>query len=132
MKTVSENMIQAMLEAARTAAGNAYAPYSNFHVGASVLTPTGEIFAGCNVENASYGLTICAERNAIFQAVARGHHRLDAVVVYTPTSITYPPCGPCRQVIYEFGSECQVISTSEGSDPLRATIGQLLPQPFRI
>ena len=91
--------------AARLAAANAYAPYSKFRVGAAILTASGKIHAGCNVENASYGLTNCAERTAIFGAVAAGGPKLKlaCVVVYTPTSKPTAPCGACRQVIYEFG-----------------------------
>src|SRR5271157_3255061 len=106
----------ALLVAAREAAGRAYCPYSKFPVGAAVLTDRGEIFSGCNVENASYGLTICAERNAIFQAVAQGSGPLviTAVVVFTPTSASTAPCGACRQVINEFGPDALVLSVCDG------------------
>src|SRR5205814_4528120 len=98
---LTEAVDSELAAAARRAAGHAYCPYSRFPVGAAVLTDRGEIFTGCNVENASYGLTICAERNAVFQAVTHGQGRLviQAVVVYTPTPQPTAPCGACRQVI---------------------------------
>jgi cytidine deaminase len=118
--------------AARTAAGRAYAPYSQFTVGAAILTSTGKIYAGCNVENASYGLTNCAERTAIFNAVAAGEKKLKlaCVVVYTPTQTATAPCGACRQVIYEFGPESRVISTCDGRQEIDVSINALLPGAF--
>ena len=104
-----EAVVKKMRKAAEKAMANAYCRYSKFRVGAAVLSKSGEIFAGCNVENASYGLTSCAERNAIFQAVAAGKigkkHKLKAVVVVTPAKKLTPPCGACRQVIHEFCEE---------------------------
>src|SRR5271165_5326716 len=92
----------ALLVAARAAAGRAYCPYSRFPVGAAVLTDRGEIYSGCNVENASYGLTVCAERNAVFQAVARGTGplRIQAMLIYALAQSPTAPCGACRQVLY--------------------------------
>ena len=121
-----------LVTAARAAAERAYCPYSHFKVGAAVLTGSGEIFLGCNVENASYGLTICAERNAIFQAVAHGRGPLSirAVVVFTPTAAPTAPCGACRQVINEFGPEARVISLCDGPVALESSLGILLPQAF--
>ena len=95
-----------------------------------MLTDDDEIFAGCNVENASYGLTICAERNAIFQAKARGKVRIMAVVVYTPTAAPTAPCGACRQVINEFGPDAAVICVCDGPSVLQTTLPELLPQAF--
>src|SRR5258708_5390419 len=105
-----------LVAAARIAASRAHCPYSKFRVGAAVLTGDGEIFSGCNVENASYGLTICAERSAVFQAVTRSANPLflRAVVVFTPTRSPTAPCGACRQVINEFGPECEVLCVCEG------------------
>ncbi|HEX4640002.1 MAG TPA: cytidine deaminase [Chthoniobacterales bacterium] len=104
--TPDDLIVREMQVAAEAAMKNAYCRYSKFRVGAAVLAESGKIFAGCNVENASYGLTICAERNAIFQAVAEGaigeNRKLKAVVIVTPTEKLTPPCGACRQVIYEF------------------------------
>jgi cytidine deaminase len=91
-------------QAARQAATYSYSPYSKFAVGATVVAEDGTLFSGCNVENSSYGLSICAERNAIFCAVAAGYRRFLAVVVYTPTQHATTPCGACRQVISEFAA----------------------------
>jgi len=121
-----------LLEAARQAAARAYCPYSNFPVGAAVLSGGGDIYAGCNVENASHGLTICAERAAVFQLVASGESPIlvRAVLVYTPTPIPTAPCGACRQVLNEFGPACDVVSLCDGLDELRLTLDQLLPAAF--
>ncbi|MBI2515908.1 MAG: cytidine deaminase [Opitutae bacterium] len=116
--------------AARQAAGNAYAPYSGFAVGAAILTSSGKIYSGCNVENASYGLTNCAERTAIFAAAAHGERKLRCVVVYTPTPTATAPCGACRQVIYEFGPGVRVISVCDGKARTDTTIKDLLPGAF--
>jgi cytidine deaminase len=121
-----------LIAVARQAAANAYCPYSRFHVGAAVLTGRGEIFSGCNVENASYGLTICAERNAIFQAVARaaGPLVIRAVVVFTPTAEPTAPCGACRQVINEFGPDAEVFSACDGSAMITKRLDEMLPDAF--
>jgi cytidine deaminase len=128
----SEQIQSDLIGAARNAAARAYCPYSGFRVGAAVLTERGEIFAGCNVENASYGLTICAERNAVFQAVAHnaGALVIHAVVVYTPTPFPTAPCGACRQVINEFGPDALVISVCDGPEMVRSHLNQLLPSAF--
>jgi cytidine deaminase len=122
--------LQAMVQAAREASTRAYCPYSRFRVGAAVLTEAGAIVAGCNVENASYGLTICAERSAVFQAVAGGASAIRAVVVFTPTPEPTAPCGACRQVLNEFGPEAEVFSVCEGPTVIRATVAALLPRAF--
>jgi cytidine deaminase len=121
-----------LIAAARQAAGQAYCPYSRFRVGAAVLTDRGEIFSGCNVENASYGLTICAERNAIFQAVARSQAPvvIRAVVVFTPTDLPTAPCGACRQVINEFGPDAYVLSVCDGEEVNEIRLSELLPRAF--
>jgi cytidine deaminase len=116
--------------AAREASRRAYAPYSKFHVGAAILTNSGKIFAGCNVENASYGLCNCAERTAIFSAVAAKERKLQCVVVYTPTPTATAPCGACRQVIFEFGPTARVISFCAGKDTIDTTVTHLLPSAF--
>jgi cytidine deaminase len=122
----------AMRQAARQAAAKAYAPYSKFRVGAAVLTDKGIIHAGCNVENASYGLTICAERNATFQAAcqADGPLRIRAVLIYTPTQVPTAPCGACRQVLNEFGPQAQVICECDGPETIETTVDRLLPSAF--
>jgi cytidine deaminase len=129
MKTTPAQL-KKLKAAAKAAAGRAYAPYSKFHVGAAILMSSGKIYSGCNVENASYGLTNCAERTAIFSAVAAGEQRLQCVVVYTPTRTATAPCGACRQVIYEFGSQAQVISFCAGREQIDVSIGALLPGAF--
>ena len=119
-----------LAEAAKSAARQAYCPYSRFPVGAAVLADDGRIFAGCNVENASYGLTICAERNAVFQAVAHGARRIIAAVVYTPTPTPTAPCGACRQVLFEFGEEMIIHCLCDGTGALAMTLRELLPHAF--
>jgi cytidine deaminase len=120
---------------AEAAMNNAYCRYSKFPVGAAVLSDDGKIFAGCNVENASYGLTMCAERNAIFQAVAKGEltkdRKLTAVVVVTDMEDLTPPCGACRQVIYEFCEDADADIFIFGKNGERAfKLSALLPDAF--
>jgi len=119
-----------LLAAARRAARSAYAPYSKFRVGAAVLTRSGRIFTGANVENASYGLSNCAERTAIFSAVVAGERRIEAVAVYTPTRRPTPPCGACRQVIREFGRRATVVCACASRERLETTLAALLPGAF--
>jgi cytidine deaminase len=123
---------QALFAIAREAAASAYAPYSRFRVGAAVRTLAGGVFRGCNVENASYGLTVCAERSAVFAAVAAEGPgmRLDAVAVFADAR-SVPPCGACRQVIAEFGPRSRVIFRS-GGDLLVARADELLPGRFEL
>jgi cytidine deaminase len=122
--------IRRLAAAARRAAGAAYAPYSKFPVGAAVLTRFGKIFAGCNVENASYGLSICAERTAVSTAVAAGHRKLTAVAVYTPTRKPTLPCGACLQVINEFGPTARILCLCDSSERFEGAISELLPHAF--
>jgi cytidine deaminase len=126
----SPAQLKRLKTAARHAAAKAYAPYSKFRVGAAVLTASGQIYAGCNVENASYGLCNCAERTAIFTAVAAGERKFKCVVVYTPTKTATAPCGACRQVIYEFGPRIRVHSFCNGLDRIDGSIKSLLPAAF--
>jgi cytidine deaminase len=128
----SEPADSELAEAARRGAAHAYCPYSRFRVGAAVLTDDGRISWGGNVENASYGLTICAERNAVFQAVAQsdGPTVIRAVVVYTPTLTPTAPCGACRQVINEFGPDAEVRCICDGPGELRLRLNELLPAAF--
>jgi len=116
--------------AARRAAKTSYSPYSGFRVGAAVLAGSGRIYAGTNVENASYGLCNCAERTAIFTAAAAGEREIRAVAVYTPTPTATSPCGACRQVINEFGPTALVISVCDRADRIETTLDQLLPSAF--
>jgi cytidine deaminase len=122
-----------LLQAARKAMKHAYAPYSQFRVGAALLTAKGRIFSGCNVENSSYGLTNCAERTAIFAAVADSGPGLTirAVAVVNDQGVPCSPCGACRQVIYEFGAEAAIIFQS--AEGWRVSpIAELLPEGFRL
>jgi cytidine deaminase len=128
--SLSPSQIRRLAAAARRAARSSYAPYSEFRVGAAVLTASGKIFSGCNVENASSGLTICAERTAVFTAVAAGQRRLVAVAVYTPTPRPTAPCGACRQVIHEFGPTATVLCVCDSSDRIEISLDQLLPKAF--
>jgi len=126
----SNDDFERLRAAAVTASEQAYCPYSHFRVGAAVLTEAGEVFAGCNVENASFGLTMCAERGAIFQAVAKGASLIQALLVYTPSETPCPPCGACRQVILEFAPEADIYSVCDGPDVSCTKLSALLPQAF--
>lgn len=123
-----------LIESATQAINSAYAPYSQFKVGAAVLTSTGEIFAGCNVENASYGLSMCAERNAIANAIigsAQDTITIKAIAVANSHNVSCSPCGACRQVIWEFGQNAQVIF--QGNQGWQtSTIKDLLPEGFSL
>lgn len=120
-----------MEAAARTAAGNAYVPYSRFAVGAALLTADGRIVTGCNVENAAYGLTNCAERTAVFRArVEANMQEIVAICIYTPTATPTPPCGSCRQVLNEFGPTMRVRMICDGPETIDTTLDALLPGAF--
>lgn len=131
MKTNAAKLIQAAIATAK----HAYAPYSKFHVGAALQLDNGEIISGCNVENASYGLTICAERNAIFHAVATNQRSFRAIAIVADGEQLPYPCGACRQVISEFcGPETPVYiaSISKPDDITESTVGALLPFAFKF
>ena len=115
---------------ARRAAKRSYSPYSKFAVGAAVLAGSGKVYTGCNVENASYGLCNCAERTAIFSAVAAGERKIKCIVVYTPTTSATPPCGACRQVINEFGPQARVVSICDSEERIETSLDTLLPAAF--
>jgi cytidine deaminase len=123
-----------LLEAAQSVLQNAYAPYSRFRVGAAILTHLGNLFTGCNVENSSYGLTLCAERTAIVSAVAQeggDRMKIRAVAVVNEKGTYCPPCGACRQVMFEFGADA-VILLQEGDALKQVTMTQLLPGAFQL
>ncbi len=122
--------LAALRAAAFDAMEHAYAPYSKFRVGAALLTPDGEIIAGCNVENAAYPSGTCAERAAIGAAVVRGQRTFTHVVVATEAGTPTPPCGMCRQVLHEFAPDCQVISVTRGGAAAEWPLRDLLPYAF--
>lgn len=121
--------MERLTELALKAMRSAYAPYSRFRVGAAIEADSGEVFVGCNVENASYGLTICAERAALAAAVAQGDRRFRRIVVATEGDRAVAPCGACRQVLAEFGERLEVHGVA-GSDRKRWVLGELLPATF--
>lgn len=131
---MSKNIVEIPEElkaAAKEAFNKAYAPYSNFHVGAAALTTLGTIVQGCNVENASYGLTVCAERNCISHAVIKGEQSFEMIVIYTEQDKLTPPCGACRQVIAEFFEQsAPVIALNHKNEQQVWSVDQLLPDAF--
>ena len=120
-----------VIEAALLATENAYVPYSQFRVGAALLTKEGKVFQGCNIENASFGLTNCAERTAIFKAISEGHRDFTCLAVYGDTKDPISPCGACRHVMVEFfKSDSKVILIAEDKSTVEMTVGELLPYSF--
>ena len=132
-RTLSTGEREKLLRSAKKVMKNAHAPYSKFRVGAAILTADGKIFSGCNVENASYGMTICAERTAIFSAVAELGPKIEirAVAVINDQGVPCSPCGACRQVIYEFGPDAMIFFQG-ASGPKQAHITDLLPEGSRL
>ncbi|MGD8320786.1 MAG: cytidine deaminase [Gemmatimonadota bacterium] len=122
--------LDALLRAAAEVRERAYAPYSGFKVGAALLGRSGTVYTGCNVESASFGLTVCAERAAVFAAVAAGETRFDAVAIATDGAEPVAPCGACRQVLAEFAPALPVVSEA-GGRRMSWTLDDLLPAPFR-
>jgi cytidine deaminase len=133
---VTPKQLEELLQSAQQASERAYAPFSKFCVGAAVLTSDGRVFLGCNVENSSYGLTNCAERTAIFTAVAEGaitaERDLVAVAVVNKEGVACSPCGACRQVIYEFGPEALVLFRAKDGEITQMKTDALLPEGFRL
>ncbi len=128
-----ESTVSRLKTLAKQAAQNSYSPYSLFPVGAAVLTRDGKVYAGCNVENASFGLTQCAERSALTAAVSDGAEpgTLAALLIYTPGNVAHPPCGACRQVMHELMSgDSLVVSCCDGSDRKSWGPSAYLPEPF--
>jgi cytidine deaminase len=130
---VSQEVQAKLLDAAQKVMNNAHAPYSKFRVGAAILLADGSIFSGCNVENASYGMSNCAERTAIFSAVAHLGPKIEirAVTVVNSQGVPCSPCGACRQVIYEFGPDATIFFQG-ANGPKEAHITELLPEGFRL
>ncbi len=119
-----------LVEAAKAARENAHAPYSNFRVGAALRAKSGRVYTGCNVENATYGLTVCAERVAIFKAISEGERGFDAIAVVTDTESLTPPCGACRQIIWEFCGDAEVILANLKGKTETTRMSALFPHPF--
>jgi len=122
---------QELLDAAKAASQNAYVPYSGYRVGAALRCKDGSMVTGCNVENASYSLTLCAERTAIFKAISDGKRDFIAIAVYVDSDKVFPPCGACRQVIYEFSPTIPVIYGNR-KDYIKTNIAELLPGAFTL
>jgi len=120
----------ALILAAKQARENSHAPFSDFRVGAAVRANSGRTYTGCNIENASYGLTCCAERVAIFKALSEGERGFDAIAVVTETDTLTPPCGACRQIIWEFCGDVPVILANLKGKIERESSAKLLPRPF--
>ena len=120
----------ALVEAARHARNRAIAPYSGFTVGAAIQTRDGVVITGCNIENASYGLTMCAERVALLKALSEGHRDFVAVAVVADTASPTPPCGPCRQLLWEYCGDVTIVLGNLTSISAHHQLGQLLPFPF--
>jgi cytidine deaminase len=120
----------ALIAAAKHSREHAQAKFSNFKVGAALRAVSGKIYGGCNVENATYGLTICAERVAIFKAISEGERKFDAIAVVTDTAMLTPPCGACRQIIWEFCGDVPVVMANVKGKVETVRMSQLFPKPF--
>lgn len=116
---------------AKDVAKKAYAPYSHFRVGAALLTDTGNTYLGCNVENASYGLSMCAERNAIFNMVTNGETKIVEIAIYVDSEKLFPPCGACRQVLAEFGEDIAIYYGND-NEIIETSLKEILPHTFRL
>ena len=127
---MNEKKVKKLINLAKKARKNSYAPYSDFPVGAALLSREGEIFTGSNIENVSYGLSNCAERTAIFKAVSEGFTKFKAIAVVADTQRPIPPCGSCRQVIYEFGENITIIMSDLNNQYTKKRIIELLPGGF--
>lgn len=123
-------MADPLVTAARAARDKAHAPYSKFKVGAALETADGRVFTGCNIENATYGLTLCAERVAMFKAVSEGCRDFTRIAVVADTDDPTPPCGPCRQILWEFGGNLEVLLANLTEEKQRVHLDVLLPMPF--
>lgn len=119
-----------LIEVARNAKNHSYSPYSKFRVGAAVLTKTGKIYSGCNIENSSYSLTICAERIALFKAISVGEREFVAIVISTDEKDFTTPCGACRQVISDLAGNIEIILTNGSGKTKKFRTNDLLPYPF--
>jgi cytidine deaminase len=125
-----DESLKQLVETAKTARLQSIAPFSNFLVGAAVKTEAGNVYTGCNVESASYGLTVCAERVAIWKALSEGERKFTELAVVADTNSLTPPCGTCRQIIHEFCSDATVVLANLQGDTEKCTIDELLPRAF--
>jgi cytidine deaminase len=123
-------IIDKLIKTAKQAANFSYAPYSKFKVGAAILTASGKIYSGINIENASYGLTVCAERVAIFKAISEGENKFDTIAIYTNTKHFTYPCGACRQVLAEFNPNLNIIIINGQGKIKKTSLAKLLPNFF--
>ena len=130
MKGAAPRGLGALARRARQARKRAHAPFSKFKVGAALRTRGGDVITGCNVENASYGLTMCAERVAVFKAVSEGRRRFDAIAVAVDSPRLAAPCGPCRQILWEFCGDIWIHMVNLGGKTLTMRLSELLPFPF--
>jgi cytidine deaminase len=121
---------EVLIAAAKKARENAHARFSNFKVGAALQASSGKIYGGCNVENASYGLTVCAERVALFKAISEGERKFEAIAVVTDTDSLTPPCGACRQLIWEFCGDVPVVLANLKGKVEVMRMSELFPKPF--
>jgi len=129
---VDEITISKLMSKARKAINFSYAPYSNFRVGAAVLGENGKIYSGCNIENSSYGLSICAERVAIFNAISKGIKKIKVVAIYCEQEVLCSPCGACRQVIYEFAKNAIFVIGNNDKEYVMKTVAEMLPLGFHL
>ncbi|MGA2135664.1 MAG: cytidine deaminase [Bryobacteraceae bacterium] len=126
----SASVLDPLVEAAMQARENAHAPFSKFKVGAALEDSAGRIHTGCNVENASYGLTLCAERVAVFKAISEGARNFRRVAVVADTDTLTPPCGACRQILWEFCGDAELVMANLGGKTETLRVKDLLPRPF--
>jgi len=126
----ASDSVEELIAAARAVRENARAEFSHFKVGAALETSDGTIVTGCNIENATYGLTICAERVALFKALSDGHRKFRRIAVVAPPEAPTPPCGACRQLLWEFAGDLEVVLANLTGETGRHRMGELLPQPF--
>ena len=124
------DLVKALVKAARQARRHAHAAFSTFKVGAALETADGTVITGCNIENATYGLTICAERVAMFKALSEGHRTFRRIAIVADTSAPTPPCGACRQILWEFGGDLDVILANLRRETGHHQLSALLPLPF--
>ncbi len=122
--------LENLVAAARRAREHAHARFSNFKVGAALETADGTVITGCNVENATYGLTICAERVAMFKAISEGHRAFTRIAIVADTPTLTPPCGACRQILWEFGGDLEVVLANLAAEQATHRLKTLLPLPF--